>query len=1063
MKRILINATQPEELRVAMVDGQRLYDIDIEIPSRDQKKANIYKGVVTRVEPSLEAAFINYGADRHGFLPFKEIARGYYNADKGNGGGKPSIQSAIKEGQELIVQVEKEERGNKGAALTTYVSLAGRYLVLMPNNPRAGGVSRRIEGQERTDVREALSQIDIPQGMGVIVRTAGVGRGVEDLQWDLEYLKTLWDAILQAADHHSAPFLIYQESNVIIRALRDHFRTDIGEIIVDDPEVFAQARDFMTNVMPSSLRKLKSYSDRVPLFSRYQIESQIESAFQRDVALPSGGAIVIDHTEALISIDVNSARATKGADIEETAFHTNNEAADEIARQLRLRDLGGLIVIDFIDMASSRHQREVENRLREALKMDRARVQVGRISRFGLLEMSRQRLRPSLGESSQNVCPRCLGHGTIRSADSLSLSVLRLMEEEAMKEKTGQVVAQLPIEVATFLLNEKRRDISVIEQRYNVDLVLVPNRNLDTPSFELRRIRSDELENGAAEQPSYERLAEQEGTTVSKFEARNQSTQPAVKTLAPSKPAPTTAARDPAADAADPVGSAEQGQSSGPQGLLLRLWNSLFAPLDPHTPSRQNPQTDDTSDAESTPEPTAPTAADAPDTAAATAPKSTPPASHSRAPASNRRRGGQHKRPAQANRAKPSHSERPAQPQHKPTSPAGTDSPETSSMPAPNQTSETDASEPATSTEAVPAVTANTAAAADSDTAKANRPANRGSRRGRRGGRRTQARRAAQDQESEGQDPGSQAAAEQLAAPVTSPAATAVPATQAGTPKTEPEIPAEPTAAATPAADEASLPAAAAAADTVVDPTVDNRAATPADAEAPRQTAAANDQADQAGAGAAKQPNKSPRGGARHYNEIKATRQQGRRSTQSRSSRTRGQYGRAATRRRRGDTEAASVEAEQAAAAAASNNGKGDSGDTGGAADQQTTAGVATGPQETAPATPESPGRALTAAPTAGTSLMRIAEDDTAAQPESPAATDDPAASPESTRQGNSSRQPRNRRPRRASRGNSNAASKAGVAAKPTSSEAEPAPATPDSAPAATQPTDTDSTENGSA
>lgn len=1074
MKRILINATQPEELRVAMVDGQRLYDIDIEIPSRDQKKANIYKGVVTRVEPSLEAAFINYGADRHGFLPFKEIARGYYNADKGNGGGKPSIQSAIKEGQELIVQVEKEERGNKGAALTTYVSLAGRYLVLMPNNPRAGGVSRRIEGQERTDVREALSQIDIPQGMGVIVRTAGVGRGVEDLQWDLEYLKTLWDAILQAADNRSAPFLIYQESNVIIRALRDHFRTDIGEIIVDDPEVFAQARDFMTNVMPSSLRKLKTYSDRVPLFSRYQIESQIESAFQREVALPSGGAIVIDHTEALISIDVNSARATKGADIEETAFHTNNEAADEIARQLRLRDLGGLIVIDFIDMASSRHQREVENRLREALKMDRARVQVGRISRFGLLEMSRQRLRPSLGESSQNVCPRCLGHGTIRSADSLSLSVLRLMEEEAMKEKTGQVVAQLPIEVATFLLNEKRRDISVIEQRYNVDLVLVPNRNLDTPSFELRRIRSDELENGAAEQPSYERLAEQEGTTVSKFEARNQPAQPAVKTLAPSKPAPTTAARDPAADAADPVDSAGQGQSGGPQGLLLRLWNSLFAPLDPHTPSRQSPQTDETSAAESTPEPTAPAAADAPDTAAATAPKSTPPASQSRAPASNRRRGGQHKRPAQANRAKPGHSDRPAQPQHKPTSPAGTDSPETSSAPAPNQTSETDASEPAASTEAVPAVTANTGAAQDSEAAKANRPANRGSRRGRRGGRRTQARRAAQDQESEGQDPGSQAAADQLAAPVTSPAATAGPATQAGTPETAPEVPAEvpaePTAAAAPAAaDDASLPATAAeAADTDVAPTVDSRAATPADAEPPRQAAAANDQADhtadQAGTGAAEQPNKSPRGGARHYNEIKATRQQGRRSTQSRSGRTRGQYGRAAARRRRGgDTEAASVEAEQAAAVAAGNNGKGESGDPGGATDQQTAAGVATGPQETTPATSESPGHALTAAPTAGKSLMRIAEDDTAAQPESPAATDDPAASPESTRPSNNSRQPRNRRPRRASRGKSNAASKASAAAEPTSSVAEPAPATPDSAPAATQPTDTDPTENGSA
>ncbi|MBA3732007.1 MAG: Rne/Rng family ribonuclease, partial [Gammaproteobacteria bacterium] len=445
MKRILINATQQEELRVAMVDGQKLYDLDIELPSREQRKSNIYKGTVTRVEPSLEAAFVNYGAERHGFLPLKEIVRSAFESTDLDNGDKRSIRDLLKEGQELVVQVEREERGNKGAALTTFISLAGRYLVLMPNNPRAGGVSRRIEGEERDEIREALSQIEIPPGMGVIVRTAGVGRSQEELQWDLDYLTTLWEAIQRASAEKSAPFLVHQESNVILRALRDHLRNDIGEIMVDDASVFAQASEFMKHVMPHNLKKLKLYEDRVPLFNRFQVESQIESAFERMVYLPSGGVIVIDHTEALVSVDINSARATKGGDIEETALNTNLEAADEISRQLRLRDVGGLIVIDFIDMASGKNQREVENRLRDALRLDRARVQVGRISRFGLLEMSRQRLRPSLGESSQIVCPRCSGHGNIRGVESLALSVLRLMEEEAMKDKTGRVVAQLPV------------------------------------------------------------------------------------------------------------------------------------------------------------------------------------------------------------------------------------------------------------------------------------------------------------------------------------------------------------------------------------------------------------------------------------------------------------------------------------------------------------------------------------------------------------------------------------------------------------------------------------------
>lgn len=494
MKRIVINATQSEEIRVAMVDGQYLYDLDIEHPNRTQKKSNIYKGIITRLEPSLEAAFVNYGADRHGFLPFKEISKDYWNTNGKKIEGRPNIRAVLKEGQELLVQVDKEERGNKGAALTTHISLAGRYLVLMPNNPRAGGVSRRIEGDDRHKIRDILSQLDIPEGMGAIVRTAGVGRELEELTWDMEYLKTLWQAISDANAQHPAPVLLYQESNVIIRALRDYFRNDIGEILIDNERVYQQAHDFISAVMPQNLRKLKMYTDTVPLFSRYQVENQIDSAFHRQVNLPSGGAIVIDHTEALISIDVNSARATRGQGIEETALNTNLEAADEVARQLRLRDLGGLVVIDFIDMLPNRNQREVERRLRDALKMDRARVQVGRISRFGLLEMSRQRLRPSLGESSQIVCPRCSGEGTIRGVESLALSIMRLMEEEAMKDLTVQVVAETPVAVATFLLNEKRKPLNDIQERHGIQMTIIPNPNLETPHYEITRLKEEDVE-----------------------------------------------------------------------------------------------------------------------------------------------------------------------------------------------------------------------------------------------------------------------------------------------------------------------------------------------------------------------------------------------------------------------------------------------------------------------------------------------------------------------------------------------------------------------------------------
>ncbi len=539
MKRILINAVQKEEIRVAMVDGQQLYDLDIEIPSQEQKKANVYKGKITRIEPSLEAAFVDYGAERHGFLPFKEISRNYFSEEALKGQGRPDIKSAISEGQEVVVQVEKEERGNKGAALTTFISLAGRFLVLMPNNPRAGGVSRRIEGEDRNIIRESLSQLDIPSGMGMIVRTAGVGRSAEELQWDLEYLLQLWDSIEKAAGERAAPFLVYQESNVIIRALRDYFRTDISEVLIDSDKVFNTARQFLEQVMPERLNKLKLYSDPVPLFNRFQIENQIESAYRREVQLPSGGAIVVDHTEALISIDINSARATRGSDIEETAFNTNLEAADEIARQLRLRDLGGLIVIDFIDMVSTRNQREVENRLRDAVKIDRARVQIGRISRFGLLEMSRQRLKPSLGESTQIVCPRCTGHGTIRTVESLALSLIRIMEEEALKENTARVDVHVPVDVATYMLNEKRKAINEIEQQTGIKMVIIANSTLETPQYRVERIRKSELDESSGV-ASYRQVVDtgENYNPADYTEKVIQLEQPAVTAIAPSRPAP---------------------------------------------------------------------------------------------------------------------------------------------------------------------------------------------------------------------------------------------------------------------------------------------------------------------------------------------------------------------------------------------------------------------------------------------------------------------------------------------------------------------------------------------
>ena len=572
MKRMLINATQPEELRVALVDGQRLYDLDIEATGREQKKSNIYKCRIVRIEPSLEAAFVDFGAERHGFLPFKEIARSLLKSKNSDDNrGRISVKDALEVGQEYIVQVEKEERGNKGAALTTFISLAGRYLVLMPNNPRAGGVSRQIEGNDRSDAREAMSTLEIPQGMGLILRTAGVGKSAEELQWDLDYLNMLWDSIKTTAKEKPAPFLIYQESEVIIRAIRDYLRSDIAEIWIDDNDIFHRARDFMQQVMPHNLQKLKLYSGSDPLFSRYQIEGQIETAFAREVQLPSGGVLIIDHTEALTSIDINSARATKGEDIEETAFNTNLEAADEIARQLRLRDLGGLFVIDFIDMTNNRNQREVENRLRDGLKVDRARVQTGRISRFGLLEMSRQRLRPSLGESSHIPCPRCDGQGTIRGVKSLSLSVLRIIQEEAMKELTAKVVAQLPVEAATFLLNEKRQAIREIEQRLDVEIIISPNPMMETPQYLVQRINLSESSSDSSRQESYkfaETKQDSVGHAVSS-DSRKTPEKPALTQIMPDRPAPST-------------------RQDKEKGLMSRLFSGLFG-NNAEVPKKQEP------------------------------------------------------------------------------------------------------------------------------------------------------------------------------------------------------------------------------------------------------------------------------------------------------------------------------------------------------------------------------------------------------------------------------------------------------------------------------------------
>ena len=546
MKRMLFNATQQEELRVAIVDGQKLIDIDIETAGREQRKGNIYKGVITRIEPSLEACFVNYGEERHGFLPFKEVARAYFK--EGVDVRNARIQDALREGQELIVQVEKEERGNKGAALTTFISLAGRYLVLMPNNPRGGGVSRRIEGEDRQELRETMAQLEVPDGMSIIARTAGIGRSAEELQWDLNYLMQLWKAVDGAAVDNKAPLLIYLESSLVIRAIRDYFQPDIGEILIDTDDIYDQARAFMSVVMPDNMNRVKKYRDDVPLFSRFQIEHQIESAYSRMVMLPSGGAIVIDHTEALVAIDVNSARATKGADIEETAARTNLEAADEIARQLRLRDLGGLIVIDFIDMESSKAQKDVETRLKDALRHDRARVQMGKISRFGLMELSRQRLRPSLSEGSHVTCPRCNGTGHIRDTESSALQVLRIIQEEAMKENTAALHCQVPVEVAAFLLNEKRQDINLIETRFKVNVLLIPNKHLETPHYKLERLRHDDprLDDTKASYKMAEEAAKElEADTA--YSTRKEAAKPrqeaAVKGITPEQPAPVSVPR----------------------------------------------------------------------------------------------------------------------------------------------------------------------------------------------------------------------------------------------------------------------------------------------------------------------------------------------------------------------------------------------------------------------------------------------------------------------------------------------------------------------------------------
>ncbi len=546
MKRMLFNATQVEELRVAIVDGQKLVDLDIETPGKEQRKSNIYKGVITRIEPSLEAAFVEYGTDRHGFLPFKEVARAYFKP--GVDVGRASIKEALNEGQELIVQVDKDERGNKGAALTTFISLAGRYLVLMPNNPRGGGVSRRVEGEDRNEMRDVIDQLQLPQGMSVIGRTAAIGRAAEELTWDLTYLMQLWGAIESAAKQQNGAFLIYQESSLVIRAIRDYYHQDIGEVLIDTDAVFEQAQQFMSHVMPQNVNRIKLYRDDVPLFSRFQIEHQIESAYSRSVNLPSGGAVVFDHTEALVSVDVNSARSTRGSDIEETAFRTNLEAAEEIARQLRLRDLGGLIVIDFIDMESGRNQREVENCLRDSMRYDRARVQLGKISRFGLMELSRQRLRPSLGETAHNPCPRCHGTGHIRGTESTALHILRILQEEAMKENTGAVNAQVPVSVATFLLNEKRVDLQAIETRHRVNIMLIPNVHLETPNYTITRMRHDDLNKTEPLPASYNLVTvpteEEQKTQPGSSEPAAPRPEALVKGITPQQPAPIPVPRE---------------------------------------------------------------------------------------------------------------------------------------------------------------------------------------------------------------------------------------------------------------------------------------------------------------------------------------------------------------------------------------------------------------------------------------------------------------------------------------------------------------------------------------
>ncbi|HTP62874.1 MAG TPA: Rne/Rng family ribonuclease [Burkholderiales bacterium] len=591
MKRMLFNATQQEELRVAIVEGQKLVDLDIESASREQRKSNIYKGIITRIEPSLEAAFIEYGEERHGFLPFKEVGRSYFR--QGVDVGRARIQDALSEGQDLIVQVEKDERGNKGAALTTFISLAGRYLVLMPNNPRGGGVSRRVEGEDRNELRDTIDQLVVPEGMSVIARTAAIGRSIEELQWDLNYLLQLWDAIDTAAkDTEKKPFLIYLESSLVIRAIRDYFQPDIGEILIDTQEIYDQAVAFMQTVMPANVGKVKLYRDDVPLFSRFQIEHQIESAYGRHVNLPSGGAVVIDHTEALVAIDVNSARATKGHDIEETAFRTNMEAAEEVARQLRLRDLGGLIVVDFIDMESQKNQREVENCFRDALRHDRARVQIGKISRFGLMELSRQRLQPSLEETAHISCPRCGGTGFIRGTESTALHVLRIIQEEAMKENTGAVHAQVPVDVASFLLNEKRAEIQKLEARIKVNIVLVPNSHLETPHYKVQRLKHDELNQMEHVPTSYE-LVEQpeEPKALGKdAEAKKERPQAAVQGIVPDQPAPIVPEPQPRGEAARELRAAPAPAVQEParSGFLGRLFGWLKSEKPADQPAAAN-------------------------------------------------------------------------------------------------------------------------------------------------------------------------------------------------------------------------------------------------------------------------------------------------------------------------------------------------------------------------------------------------------------------------------------------------------------------------------------------